>query len=106
MKIVSLKGSMISYVSKFHDSPAVLRKKMFNFQGESSGSANENENGPSEEMLEGTEVASYLSNTSFASLKGKVNDRLLANIDKMGFTSMTEIQAKSIAPLLEVERFS
>ncbi|PAV65768.1 hypothetical protein WR25_17425 [Diploscapter pachys] len=48
-----------------------------NHKGESSGSANEGENGPSEDMLEGAEVASYL--------------------------SMTEIQVKSIAPLLEYD---
>ncbi|PAV85397.1 hypothetical protein WR25_09832 [Diploscapter pachys] len=83
------------------DSEQESVEQQHNHKGESSGSANEHENGPLEDMLEGTEVASYLSNTSFASLKDKVNDRLLANIDKMGFTSMTEIQAKSIAPLLE-----
>ncbi|XGW24949.1 hypothetical protein V3C99_006414 [Haemonchus contortus] len=37
----------------------------------------------------------------FDSLKGKVNDRILESVRKMGFTSMTEIQAKSIEPLLE-----
>ncbi|KAE9416208.1 hypothetical protein Angca_006057, partial [Angiostrongylus cantonensis] len=47
------------------------------------------------------DVASFLSGSKFDRLKGKVNDRLLEAIRKMGFTSMTEIQAKSIEPLLE-----
>ncbi|XP_055906224.1 probable ATP-dependent RNA helicase pitchoune [Eupeodes corollae] len=38
---------------------------------------------------------------SFASLKGLVSDESLKAIAEMGFTSMTEIQAKSIPPLLE-----
>ncbi|KJH42464.1 DEAD/DEAH box helicase [Dictyocaulus viviparus] len=47
------------------------------------------------------DVASFLCGNGFDVLKGKVNDRLLAAIRKMGFKSMTEIQAKSIEPLLE-----
>ncbi|KAL6732099.1 hypothetical protein Aduo_002896 [Ancylostoma duodenale] len=47
------------------------------------------------------DVSSFLSVKTFDGLKGKVNDRLLDSIKKMGFTSMTEIQAKSIEPLLE-----
>ncbi|KAJ6637795.1 putative ATP-dependent RNA helicase pitchoune [Pseudolycoriella hygida] len=38
---------------------------------------------------------------NFSSLKGKVSDETLKAIEEMGFTTMTEIQAKSIPPLLE-----
>ncbi|CAB3407937.1 unnamed protein product [Caenorhabditis bovis] len=49
----------------------------------------------------GTKVSEFLTKTTFASLEGKVNDHLLKAVDKMGFTTMTEIQAKSIDILLE-----
>ncbi|KAI5933684.1 ATP-dependent RNA helicase DDX18 [Manis javanica] len=39
--------------------------------------------------------------TSFASLTGLVNENTLKAIKEMGFTNMTEIQHKSIRPLLE-----
>uniref|UniRef100_A0A1I8Q5V6 ATP-dependent RNA helicase n=1 Tax=Stomoxys calcitrans TaxID=35570 RepID=A0A1I8Q5V6_STOCA len=38
---------------------------------------------------------------SFASLKGIVSDATLKAIEQMGFTDMTEIQAKSLPPLLQ-----
>ncbi|XP_017483498.1 PREDICTED: probable ATP-dependent RNA helicase pitchoune isoform X1 [Rhagoletis zephyria] len=38
---------------------------------------------------------------SFGSLKGIVSDPTLKAIEEMGFTEMTEIQAKSLPPLLE-----
>ncbi|XP_055848743.1 probable ATP-dependent RNA helicase pitchoune [Episyrphus balteatus] len=38
---------------------------------------------------------------TFASLKGLVSEESLKGIAEMGFTTMTEIQAKSIPPLLE-----
>jgi ATP-dependent RNA helicase DDX18/HAS1 len=38
---------------------------------------------------------------SFTSLDGKVSEGTLKAIQEMGFTDMTEIQAKSIPPLLE-----
>ncbi|CAJ0595710.1 unnamed protein product [Cylicocyclus nassatus] len=47
------------------------------------------------------DVSSYLSAKTFEGLRGKVNDRILDAVKKMGFTSMTEVQAKSIEPLLE-----
>eukprot|EP01135_Chromosphaera_perkinsii_P007000 Nk52_evm1s659 gene=Nk52_evmTU1s659 len=40
------------------------------------------------------------SRKTFASLKGTISDNTLAAIEKMGFKTMTEIQAKSINPLL------
>lgn len=50
------------------------------------------------------DVVSYLSNTSFESLCGLVSEPTLKAIAEMGFTQMTEIQAKCIAPLLEVNQ--
>lgn len=41
------------------------------------------------------------SDLAFASLKGIVSDATLRAIDDMGFTDMTEIQAKSLPPLLQ-----
>lgn len=41
------------------------------------------------------------SDRSFASLKGIVSDATLKAIEEMGFTEMTEIQAKSLPPLLQ-----
>lgn len=42
-----------------------------------------------------------LSNCAFDSLQGKVCDETLKGIVDMGFTTLTEIQARSIPPLLE-----
>ncbi|RZB38627.1 ATP-dependent RNA helicase pitchoune [Asbolus verrucosus] len=42
-----------------------------------------------------------LSNSTFASLKDKVCENTLKAIADMGFTTLTEIQARSIPPLLE-----
>lgn len=42
-----------------------------------------------------------LGNQDFVSLKGKVSDNTLKAIAEMGFTKMTEIQAKAIPALLE-----
>uniref|UniRef100_A0A1I7WYJ0 Helicase ATP-binding domain-containing protein n=1 Tax=Heterorhabditis bacteriophora TaxID=37862 RepID=A0A1I7WYJ0_HETBA len=47
------------------------------------------------------DATSFLSQQRFDVLKGKINEKLLNSILKMGFESMTEIQAKSIQPLLE-----
>ncbi|CAH1397380.1 unnamed protein product [Nezara viridula] len=41
------------------------------------------------------------SSASFSELKGKVSEETLQAIEDMGFTRMTEIQAKAIPPLLE-----
>ena len=46
-------------------------------------------------------MAGILSDKSFASLKDHVCDKTLEGIKEMGFTHMTDIQAKSIPPLLE-----
>ena len=47
------------------------------------------------------ELAGILSDKSFASLKGHVCDKTLNGIADMGFTHMTDIQAKTIPTLLE-----
>ncbi|CAI5438342.1 unnamed protein product [Caenorhabditis angaria] len=48
-----------------------------------------------------TKVSDFLTQTTFASLSGKISTSLLNSVEKMGFKTMTEIQAKSIDPLLE-----
>lgn len=52
------------------------------------------------EPLPGTSFG-VLSDTRFSSLQGKVSDATLKSIESMGFTQMTEIQAKTIPHLLE-----
>lgn len=47
------------------------------------------------------EMAGILSDKSFESLKGNVCDATLQGITDMGFTHMTDIQARTIPPLLE-----
>ena len=42
-----------------------------------------------------------MSDTSFATLKGIVSNPTLKAIAEMGFSRMTEIQAKAVPPLLE-----
>ena len=50
--------------------------------------------------------SSILTDIPFASLQGRVSDATLKAIEEMGFSKMTEIQAKSIPPLLEVNNHS
>ncbi|XP_041989039.1 ATP-dependent RNA helicase DDX18-like [Aricia agestis] len=53
-------------------------------------------------LLPGSSVSlGILSNNKFSSLKEKVCEATLKSINEMGFTTMTEIQAKSIPHLLE-----
>jgi len=50
----------------------------------------------------GSEVAMrVLADTSFKSLEGAVSEATLKGVADMGFSHMTEIQAKTIPPLLE-----
>lgn len=56
---------------------------------------------PQKEESSGTKVTEFLTKTTFASLEGKVNQTLLKSVQQLGFTTMTEIQAKTIEPLLE-----
>ncbi|XP_018051556.1 PREDICTED: probable ATP-dependent RNA helicase pitchoune [Atta colombica] len=54
------------------------------------------------ELVPGTAVGFEVTNdTSFSVLNGKVCENTLKAIKDMGFTNMTEIQAKAISPLLE-----
>ncbi|CAH1962717.1 unnamed protein product [Acanthoscelides obtectus] len=54
------------------------------------------------DKLPGSSTAlEILSNRTFGSLKEKVCENTLKAIEDMGFTTMTEIQARSIPPLLE-----
>lgn len=46
-------------------------------------------------------LETLLGDNSFDSLKGKVSNATLKAIESMGFSKMTEIQAKSIPSLLE-----
>lgn len=72
-------------------------------------SEEENGNGSNEETeaqpvdLPGSSSAleTLLSDNSFEALRGKVSDATLKAVVEMGFSKMTEIQAKSIPPLLE-----
>lgn len=55
-------------------------------------------------LVPGTAIAVELTinnDTSFSVLNGKVCENTLKGIEDMGFTKMTEIQAKAIPPLLE-----
>lgn len=54
------------------------------------------QNGPN-----GYDINNDAGDRSFATLKDKVSEETLKGITEMGFTQMTEIQAKSIPPLLE-----
>ncbi|CAJ0961618.1 unnamed protein product, partial [Mesorhabditis belari] len=47
------------------------------------------------------DVVNFLSKQNFDSLKGRVSDATLKQISSMGFTTMTEIQHRTIEPLLE-----
>ncbi|KAI6178734.1 RNA helicase [Aphelenchoides besseyi] len=57
-----------------------------------------------EEISDATQTvkSSILTNTKFEILKDKVTDRTLKKLDAMGYKFMTEIQERSIQPLLEV----
>jgi ATP-dependent RNA helicase DDX18/HAS1 len=48
-----------------------------------------------------TALNTILGDNKFESLRGQISDQTLDGIKEMGFTTMTEIQAKSIPPLLE-----
>lgn len=48
------------------------------------------------------EMLKILCSTSFSSLTGSVSSQTIQAVEDMGFTEMTEIQAKCIPPLLEV----
>lgn len=94
---------------------AILEKKKKNkngtvYESESvegnveNNEAENGENGNSDEVVgEDTEEKQYdeALDPSFSSLKGRISEETLKSIEEMGFKTMTEIQAKSIAPLLD-----
>lgn len=53
-----------------------------------------------------TDAVSYLSSMEFSFLQGSISKPTLQAVTEMGFTKMTEIQAKCIKPLLEVNSFA
>lgn len=70
--------------------------------GEDDVNNTETEKSNGDSNLPGSSLAlEILSNTSFSTLKDAVCENTLKAIEDMGFTSMTEIQAKAIPPLLE-----
>jgi len=88
--------------------PVKKKKKKKKQQENGSKSQEEEDNQPAESMdttaeLPGNkaEMAGILSDKSFESLKGHVCEKTLNGINDMGFTHMTDIQAKCIPTLLE-----
>lgn len=72
--------------------------------GEEADSNGEDKEAEQEETVPSMTNSAYeiiLGNREFKSLEGKVSDHTMKAIGEMGFTKMTEIQAKSIPPLLE-----
>lgn len=54
------------------------------------------------ETVPGSDLAArIMSDAAFATLQGSVCEQTLKGIADMGFTQMTEIQAKTIPPLLD-----
>ncbi|KAL5010186.1 hypothetical protein ScPMuIL_012491 [Solemya velum] len=81
------------------DNGMVKKKKMKKDEG---ASEYQEESDQEEQTLPGTSIgAGILTDTSFKSLEGAVSDASLNGIKDMGFTHMTEIQAKTIPHLLE-----
>ncbi|XP_053674825.1 probable ATP-dependent RNA helicase pitchoune [Anopheles nili] len=56
---------------------------------------------PTPQVTSNTAYEILLGNREFKSLEGNVSDNTMKAIAEMGFTKMTEIQAKAIPPLLE-----
>ncbi|CAB3235764.1 unnamed protein product [Arctia plantaginis] len=71
-------------------------------ENESSDLENESKTNFDESQLPGSSLClGILSDQKFTSLEGKVCESTLKSIKEMGFTTMTEIQAKAIPPLIE-----
>ncbi|CAH2085453.1 unnamed protein product [Euphydryas editha] len=91
------------------------KKKKVKIEPKEEPQATENDNQEEENNTENDEVKpqeenqlpssnmclGILSDQKFSSLEGKVCEATLMGIKDMGFTTMTEIQAKAIPPLLE-----
>ncbi|KAH9639394.1 hypothetical protein HF086_002083 [Spodoptera exigua] len=63
--------------------------------------SNENYIGKENQLLGSTLSDGILSNQKFSELEGKVCEQTLKSIKDMGYTTMTEIQAKTLPPLLD-----
>lgn len=61
----------------------------------------EQESDGTSKPVNGTAMPNEVEDRNFESLKDKVSEETMKGIADMGFTTMTEIQAKSIPPLLE-----
>ncbi|XP_052898858.1 probable ATP-dependent RNA helicase pitchoune [Anopheles moucheti] len=70
-------------------------------EGSDDESQTEAEKDASEPQITNSAYEILLGNQEFSSLVGKVSNNTIKAIGDMGFTKMTEIQAKSIPPLLE-----
>ncbi|KAG5670683.1 hypothetical protein PVAND_000931 [Polypedilum vanderplanki] len=75
---------------------------------ETNGIKNGNDSDEEEQTVDSNDLPgssatleALLGDNSFETLRGRVGDATLKAISEMGFTKMTEIQAKSIPPLLE-----
>jgi len=89
--------------------PPIKKKKKKKKQQENGSKSQEEEDSQPTESMDTTaelpgnkaEMAGILSDKSFESLKGHVCEKTLNGINDMGFTHMTDIQAKCIPTLLE-----
>ncbi|XP_018798714.1 PREDICTED: probable ATP-dependent RNA helicase pitchoune [Bactrocera latifrons] len=74
-----------------------------NQKGKNNGNIHKNEKQSTTTELNSEQALQNLdpNERSFASLKGAVSEPTLKAIEEMGFTDMTEIQAKSLPPLLQ-----
>ncbi|XP_064628764.1 ATP-dependent RNA helicase DDX18-like [Lineus longissimus] len=81
--------------------PKKMKMSLENMVEEKSADSGDEENGV-ESKLPGSSLGmSIMTDTSFESLAGSVSESTLNGVKDMGFTHMTEIQAKSIPHLLE-----
>ncbi|XP_053694032.1 probable ATP-dependent RNA helicase pitchoune [Sabethes cyaneus] len=80
---------------------AFVKKPKYSDDESAEPSAEENGTEELPAIAEGSSYEILLGNQEFESLKGKVSDNTLKAITEMGFSKMTEIQAKAIPPLLE-----
>lgn len=87
-----------------------IKKKKKKQKVENPAEENGNDSNEEEEEVEAqptdlpgssSALEALLSDNSFEALRGKVSDATLTGIKEMGFSKMTEIQAKAIPPLLE-----
>ncbi|KAG6441249.1 probable ATP-dependent RNA helicase pitchoune [Manduca sexta] len=85
------------------EEPVEIKEEKEDPENDASEEENETENKTdNENQLPGSSLClGILSDQKFSSLEGTVCEATLMGIKDMGFTTMTEIQAKAIPPLLE-----